>query len=95
MNGASEVRLVDLQSGKVLNRTKLAYEDFGEGLVKHQGRSVLCSQLTQDRQSKRKVHYGNSIYRVNLPETETEMDRVYMQLILHPLLCSLGWLGPG
>lgn len=34
MNGESEMRLVELTTGRVLKKKKLANEDFGEGMVK-------------------------------------------------------------
>ena len=38
MNGESEMRLVELETGKVLSSKRLDAKDFGEGVVKVDGR---------------------------------------------------------
>ena len=38
MNGESEMRLVELETGKVLRSKRLDAKDFGEGVVKAGGR---------------------------------------------------------
>lgn len=41
MNGESEMRLVELSTGKVLRRKKLDVRDFGEGMVRVKDRCWL------------------------------------------------------